>query len=323
MMKIAITILLLMSFYVVNAQNDNKESLNKLNQETTESFKNGKLDKALISARKAVDLSIKIYGAESRETAKIYTNIGIIYRENKQYKESIENLQKAVSIYRGGSKVTSAEKIDALELLAFSQTLDGKTSEAETNYLQAIKLAEDSNGVESKQSFSSTLNLANLYVRENKIDQADEMYLKSYAVAIKNFGREAKEIERIEDERSCLIAFKNFNFVKFKNFYDERAKRFGELIEQGGSINSKTKNLMIPKVPEEARRSGVGGTVLMRVRVDENGKVFEAKSICATSPFLVKEPEEAAINTKFEKLSVNGKIVKYSGILFYKFFPKN
>lgn len=321
-MKTTLIFLILFSTCAIYAQTDDKETLKKLNWDVIGSYKNRKFDEALKSAQQAVDLSIKINGAENLETAAAYTNLGVIYREKEDYKTSVENLQKATDIYRKNSKTKVEDLVSAYETLAFSQTLSGQANEAESSYLQAIKIAEDKNGVESKESFSPTLNLANFYVRESKLEKADEMYLKSYTIAIKNFGKETVEIERIENERSCFISRKKFDFTKQKSFYEERTKRFGELIEQGGSISSKTKGgLPKPRFSIRAKEEKAGGSVPVRLRIDENGNVTEAKAVCG-NPLLTGTSEDAAEGAKFEKLIVNGKSIKYSGIIFYHYVPQ-
>lgn len=321
-MKRTLIFLMLLSVYVVQAQTDEKEIFKKLNQETLASFKNRKFDDALKSAGQAVDLSLKLYGAESLETASAYKNLGVIYKEKGKYKESAENLQKSADIYQKNSKTKPAELINAYEILAFSQMLDGRGKEAEANYLRAIKIAEDKNDAESKEIFSSTLNLANIYVRGGKLDEADEMYLKSYAIAIKNFGKEAVEIERIEDEKSCFGSANKFDFSRRKLFYEERTKRFGDFVEQGESMTVKVKGgIPKPRYSIRAKEEKAGGSVPVRVRVDENGNVTEAKAVCG-NPLLTGSSEDAAESAKFEKLIVNGKSIKYSGIILYHYVPR-
>lgn len=321
-MKKTLIFLVLLSVYAVRAQTDEKETLKKINQEIAASFKSKKFDDALKSSRQAVDLSIKIYGAESVETAAVYANLGVIYREKEKYKESIENLQKSADIYQKNLKAKPATVINVYETLAFSQALDGQKKESEASYLQAMKISEEKIGAESKESFSSVLNLANFYVLENRAKEADEMYLKSYAIAIKNFGREAKEIERIENERSCFVSRTTSYSSGLKPFYDERTKRFGELIEQGGAMTAKIKGgLPKPRYNVEANQKRVGGSVAVRVRVDENGDVTEAKAVCG-NPLLTGTSEEAIRGAKFEILNVNGKPSKYSGIIFYNYVPR-
>ncbi len=322
MKKLLITIILL-TVCSVHAQTDEKETLKQINQNVVSSYRNQKFDEAIKFGQQAVDLSLKIYGRENRETAVAYTNLGVIYRDKKKFKESIENLQKAVEVYESIPNLKSKEQITAFETLAFSQTLGGMEKEAESNYLKAVETAESKFGKESKESLSATLNLANLYARDKNFEKADDFYLKSYALAIKNFGREGKEIEQVEDSRVCFVSTQGLKFQKpenFKSFYEGKKKLLGENLEQGGILNAKAKTLPRPKYPSEARRQGLGGSIAVRVKIDEQGNVSEVKSICGNE-ILGKATEEAVINAKFETVSVNGKPIKYSGIVIYNYVP--
>ncbi len=251
MKKLLITIILL-TVCAVQAQIDEKETLKQINENVVSSYHNQKFDEALKFAHQAVDLSIKIYGNERPETAVTYANLGVIYREKKKFKESIESLQKAVEVYR---KIPDLNKelIAAYETLAFSQFLDGKQTESEANYLQAIEIAETNFGKESKENFSPTLNLANFYARDKKFEKADEFYLKSYALTIKNFGKEGKEIEQIEDLRSCLVVGRELSAENAKAFQEAKEKLFGRTLEKAGILNGRAKSLPKPAYPSEAR----------------------------------------------------------------------
>ncbi len=324
MKKLLITIVLL-SVCAVQAQTDEKETLKQINQQVISTYQKQKFDEALKFARQAVDLSVKIYGNERPETAIAFTNLGVIYRDKKKFKESIESLQKAVEVYR---KIPNLNKelIAAYETLALSQFLDGKLLESEANYLQVIEFAETKLGKESKESFSPTLSLANFYARAQKFEKADEFYLKSYALAIKNFGKEGKEIEQIEDSRSCLVG-QNFNLERNKSFYEETSKLFGEITPKsnsnfinGGIINGKAKSLPKPAYPSEAQAQRLGGTVFVKVKIDEKGNVTEARIICGHQ-ILGKASEDSARGAKFEPTMLNGKPVKVSGIIVYNFVP--
>ena len=92
------------------------------------------------------------------------------------------------------------------------------------------------------------------------------------------------------------------------------------LIEQGGVLNARAKFLPKPAYPSEAKNKGLGGSIPMRVWIDERGNVIGVKAICG-NPILANASEVAARNAKFETVLVNGNPIKYSGILVYTFVP--
>lgn len=322
-MKTLLITIVLLTICSVHGQTDEKETLRQLSQNAISSYQNQKFDDAIKFAQQAVDLSLKIYGAKNVETAVAYTNLGVIYRDKKKFKESIENLQKAVNVYESVPNLKSREQVTTYEALARSQSLDGLKKEAETNYLKAIETAESNFGKESKESLSPALNLANFYACDKKFEKANDFYLRSYALAIKHYGKSGKEVEQVEDSRVCYVSTQGLKYQKtetFPSFYEEKKKLFGETPENGGILNAKAKILPQPRYPEEAKSQGIGGTTPLRVKVDEQGNVFEVRTLCG-NPILARATEEAVKNAKFETVLVNGKPIKYSGIVIYNYVP--
>ncbi len=320
MKKLLITIILL-TVCSVHSQTDEKETLKQLNQKVIVLYRSQKFDDALKLAQQAVDLSLKIYGTEQPETAETYRNLGVMYQEIKKYKQSTENLQKAVDIYQKMSNSKYEELILAYQILAYSQFLDKRKAESEANYLKAIKVSEDKFGKESKESFLATLNLANVYARLRELEKANEFYLKSYDLVIKKFGIESSEFEQIEDSRSCLVSPQRPNSESEKTFIDARKKILKVDDAQGSRIlNGKAKFLPLIAYPFEAKSKRVSGRVSVRVKVDEQGNVIEARTVCG-HPILGKASEQATMRAKFAPTIKNGKSVKVSGIIIYNFVP--
>ncbi len=54
-----------------------------------------------------------------------------------------------------------------------------------------------------------------------------------------------------------------------------------------------------PKYPEELRRKGIGGTVVLQIRLDQKGNVVEAKALRGPTP-LYKNAISAALQWKFK-----------------------
>ncbi len=322
MKKLLITIILL-TVCSAHAQTDEKETLKQINQQLVSNYQKQKFDEAIKLGQQAVDLSLKIYGEKNIETAVAYTNLGVIYRDKEKFKESIENLQKAVNTYENIPDLKSGKQVTAYEVLAVSQILGGLNKEAELNYLKAIETAESKFGKESKESSSPILNLANLYARDRNFEKADDYYLRSYALAIKHYGKAGKEIEQIEDSRICFLTVQGFNFSKSETlnaFYEKKKQLFGDIPEYGESLNAKAKILPKPEVPPEVRSQRLGGSIPVRVKIDEQGNVIEAKTVCG-NPILGKASEEAVKKARFETVLVNGKPIKYSGIVIYAYIP--
>ncbi len=333
-MKKLIVLFVLLTSVCVYAQTDDKTMLKELNQKLVESYKNNKLDDALKYANQAVELSLKIYGDENAETAVAYSNLGTIQRDKQKYKDSAINFQKAVDVYLKLNDLKGTELIDSYENLAISLYYNRKENDSITNYLKAIEVAKVKFGPQSKENFVLTLNLANLYARDKKFEISDEYYLKSYELAWKHFGKGAKEIEQVSDSRVCVIPFdRRTNKITEKVFQDSKNKLFEEIfglpnllgnneIVNSGFIEGKALLLPPPAYPSKAKEQRLQGQVLVKVLIDENGIVIEAKSICRTG-ILESAAEEAAMKAKFSPTTLSGKAAKVYGIITYNFVAGN
>lgn len=306
MKKVILTIVLL-TVCSVHAQPDEKETLKQLNQKLFVLNQNQKYDEALKVAQQAVDLSIKIYGTKQWVTAVAYTNLGILYQEKKKYKESIENLQKAVDIYQKNSIPDSKDLIISYQLLAHSQFLDGKKREAEVNYLKVIEITESKFGRESKESFMPVLNMANFYVRIENNEKASDFYLKSYRLAKKYFGEESNEFESIHIYSRLLPQNPIFN--------DEFKKKYVEIVSYE---NGKAVSLPIPVHPGPLTTRRKTGRVIVRVKIDEEGNVSDAKMIFG-DPFFQSSVENAAKRSKFKPTVKNGDPITGIDYITYNF----
>ena len=87
-----------------------------------------------------------------------------------------------------------------------------------------------------------------------------------------------------------------------------------------GELNKKALSLPKPTYPEEARRLKVSGKVIVRIVVDENGKVISASASDGPAP-LRAPAEDAARLAAFEPVIQGGITVKVSGFLTYVFTP--
>jgi TonB family protein len=91
----------------------------------------------------------------------------------------------------------------------------------------------------------------------------------------------------------------------------------------GGVVNGKAITLPTPLYPEEAKKSGIGGMVGVRVLIDETGNVFSAKAETGVDNLSLRTAaENAAMQAKFSPTLLNGEPVKVSGIINYNFVLK-
>jgi TonB family protein len=315
------------SLFSLNAQTspDDKENLKQVNRQVIASYKARKFDEALKFARQAVDLSVKAFGAEHAETATAYTNLGTIYQSKKKYREAAANLQKALSIYRLKSGAGEKAAARVLNDLALIYVLDGDKKQAEQTYILALASAENAFGKESAEILPFLKSFAEFYAFADKIDEAQELFIRRYLLAAKHFPPEAPQLLEIEDEYYCHVALKSLNVgaaaarnLKFAEVVSSVKAVGKKKIINNGILNGRAIFLPKPEYPANAKAKRATGVIPVRVMIDETGKVTEAKAVCGDMD-LQQASEAAAKQAKFAPVRIDGEAVKISGIIVYNF----
>lgn len=96
-----------------------------------------------------------------------------------------------------------------------------------------------------------------------------------------------------------------------------RIKPPGDLVS-GGLLNGKALSLSKPEYPPIARASHASGTVVVRVIIDEEGKVIAAQADSG-HPLLRGAAVEAARQARFSPSLLKGKPVRVYGMITYNF----
>ena len=85
-----------------------------------------------------------------------------------------------------------------------------------------------------------------------------------------------------------------------------------------GVMRTLAKNQVVPSYPEEAKRKGIQGTVLLSLAVDEKGRASDIQ-VVSGHPLLVPITVEAAKRLRFRPFYLNGKAVPIQGCVSYVF----
>ncbi|BBD59672.1 hypothetical protein NIES2109_24610 [Nostoc sp. HK-01] len=141
-------------------------------------------------------------GVKDTTLATLYFNLGDIYRkrlnrsECQDYKKEqelgIKYLNKAVELQKElGLEKDLASSLNNLALLYESQ---GRYSEAEPLYIQALSLYRKLLGEEHSDIATSLNNLAALYESQGRYSEAEPLYIKALALTRKLLGEEHPDI---------------------------------------------------------------------------------------------------------------------------------
>jgi TonB family protein len=328
-----ITILLFTIIQVLlnsaNAQvsNEKVEQIKDLNKQVVEKYKSGKLKESQEFALEALNLAIEVFGTESNETASTYYNLGQIFSARKKYGEAASYLQKSLEIYQLKSNENNLKIASVLDSLGVVLALDGKTKEAEKIIENLIGTAEKAFGIESKNLIPYIKTATDFYIYNKQFKKAESLFARRYIITSKELGKDSDELENINDEFTCYLS-------RFKpEEHPEKQEKFYQKIREntqpkktstdnsinGGVINGKALSLPAPIYPLSARQKGIRGQVMIKVLINEDGEVVSAKAICGGDSDLQEVSKDAAMKAKFRPTTLNGELVKVSGIITYIF----
>ncbi|HBR58195.1 MAG TPA: hypothetical protein DEA22_12130 [Blastocatellia bacterium] len=319
-MRIFLLFLVVFLTCPLGAQSDGSVSFRQANQELNSLYKSGNFEAALKHAEKLIEASVKEFGPESYEAANAYRDAGIVLKKLNRYKGSVDKFQKAIEILLKIPSEKGYDLIDTYQHLGTSQMFAERYKDAKASYEKALEIAEARNGVGSKESFNPTLNLANFFARIKKIELAQQYYLTSYELAHKHFASDLSQTFLIQDSVVCLFDAVT-NEKQRKAFDEEYEKRWARVKSNnlGSVINGKALSLPKPAYPRGAV-SRIAGRVAVRVTIDEEGYVIEARAVCG-APILAEASIKAAFQARFSPTFLNNKPLKVIGIISYNFLP--
>ena len=170
--------------------------------------------------------------------------------------------------------------------------------------------------------------LAQIYQIRGDYEKAAPLLLRSLDIKTKKSGKIGDESEEIYDNAYCTLSKLNRDDERKQlreRFYpqklDANPTNYAQAkIVSGGVLNGKAIYLHQPQYPFEAREKRVSGSVSVQVLIDETGKIISACAVSGARE-LHRASETASYQSKFSPTKLEGKPVKVSGVITYKYVP--
>ena len=286
-------------------------------------FKEGKFDEALPLAKRALEIRQRLLPPNDPEVLTALGNLGNLYNAKSDYnaaKKSFERLLPMQEQQFGATNVQLASTLDRLAVLYYRERNVGK---AEDMYQRALALRENAFGNDHVEFANSLFALAHLYRLSSKYDLALNAYRRSLSIYSRRSGWNDPAYERARTGMSCL-AYETRNdaiFAELKTIHEQFAPST-DFLQVMDILNGKALSLPKPEYPRDARALRLSGTVVVKVEIDEKGKVLSAKDICQGPPFLTGASIDAARNARFSPTLLNGQPIKVTGVIRYNFIPR-
>jgi tetratricopeptide (TPR) repeat protein len=150
--------------------------------------KSGRMNEAAAAFQKAIayiEKPLKMeeeFSAAHLETANMYAELGMLYRQVGNHPEAQALLRKALKIHRAVTGVASQEASLDLQNLAVSLEESGDLAGAAKEYERLLSLQERQVGIVPEQSADAEVRLAAIYLKEGRTGPAHE--LLTHAVSV-------------------------------------------------------------------------------------------------------------------------------------------
>lgn len=316
----------------------------RLNTQVLKLYREGKYDEALPVAKRVVELREKALGGEDLKVAYALANLGKIYALKGNAKEAEPHLARALAI---AEKHAAAETDFAADLntqLGVLSVDAGKYKEGEPFLRRVLEIKEKVHGAENRRVVPALLNLADVNFLRARPEEAHAFLGRAFNI----LGRPpyAKDVETAKRLRNYYCPLMGLGPAASKELSDQLGKIIWRLeqpetaaqyekeqkereaaetqgggrkrVVEGGVLNGHAISKPQPSYPNAAKQQGVGGTVVVYILVDEEGKVIEANAQCG-HPLLAKAAIEAARGARFTPTTLSGLPVKVSGVITYNF----
>jgi TonB family protein len=299
----------------------------ELTKKVVELFNQSRFEEALPLAKRALELREKNLGPDHELVQAAILNVAEICKVTKRYAEARKFFERLLTTYErkfGNDDAGVAAMLDKVAVVAF---LQGDFDQSEKNYQRALSVRESVFGKNSQEVAASLFSLAEFYRFTGKFERAAGVYEDSLQLRSKLLGPGDSEFQRMRERYRCLPY--ELPTERMRQRVNEFASRLPKADwESAGAVagevlNGRAISLPQPPYPGEALRDHFGGIVVVKITIDEQGNVIEAKDMCGGNPVLVKPSLAAARKARFMPTTINGKPVKVSGAVTYLFVARH
>lgn len=301
-----------------------------LNNSAVKLYNEGKFKEALDPAKRSLQLRERGLPANDKRVIDAVGNLAAIYLALKKYQEAETYYQRVLVADEKRSGAESLQVAKTLDALGWVHYARGDVKQSTAAYKRVLAIKEKTVGPQSEEVARTLFRLAEIYQTQGALEEAEPFYRR--LIAFDDTVQLEADVT-VNDARQsfiCLLRKMNKPDEADKVQYRGKAQFNPEIltdvpegftISEGGVLNGKAVRLARPEYPVQARNAGVEGTVVVRVTINEEGKVVRA---CAMNghPFLWLASERAAYASEFVPTKLNGKPVKVTGEINYNFVRK-
>ncbi len=301
------------------AQNESTPDLKQAAELTVlmvELYRQGKYQEALPLARRVVEIREAILGPKDEPLRNGWRNLAEVNLALGKHSDARIWMERLI---QASEEFTPDDpgRIRLLQKLAVIQFEIGKSEKVETAYLESTKLAERLFGAVSLELAHALILLGDFYRYTSEFKKAELVYERILSIREKlNSSEGASALHEVFVRYACVLRKrgKEQEALSVESKGSETARR----VSQDQVLNGVAISLPAPVYTFEARTARASGVVIVKVVIDETGRVVFA---CATKGHreLVQSSENAAYQAKFSPTKVSGQPTRVTGVITYNY----
>jgi len=148
-------------------------------------------DAADASAKRVVEMAIRIHGPQSLETAKALSNLGLVQHNNGQYDAAIQNFMSSIEILEIVEDRLNGQLINPLKGLGAAQLGSGRPDLAAATFGRATHITHVNDGPHNIEQIELLESMAEANVRLGDIELARDILDRIHALNVRHFENNA------------------------------------------------------------------------------------------------------------------------------------
>jgi tetratricopeptide (TPR) repeat protein len=150
----------------------------------------GILDEADIAAKRIVEMTIKVYGPQSRETANALNNLGIVQHGNGQFDAAIQNFTSSIEIIEVVADRLNYALVNPLKGLGAAQLGNGRPDRARKTFFRATHITQVNEGPHNLGQIEILESIAETYIRMGDSKSARDILDRIHIINVKHFDQD-------------------------------------------------------------------------------------------------------------------------------------
>jgi tetratricopeptide (TPR) repeat protein len=176
------------------------------------SVENGMYDEADTLAKRIIELSIKLYGINSHDSAKALTNLGTVQYHNKDFESAQLNYKAAIDIIERIEDRLHASLINPLKGLGAAQLGAGRPDLAKETFDRAVHVSHVNDGPHNLMQVDMLDALTETYLTIGEVDEALDVQEKVVNLQLRNVDPDSEEaIPALEREANWMHRMQHYN----------------------------------------------------------------------------------------------------------------